>query len=146
MMVKIGNGWFDPSMIAAAVPTLREAVDGVPSCSLFLRCGQRVIVRGDMDEIEDDLLACRLISDQSEHVVPQLSHEELAELKHLYVLGYTFIARDLDGRLYAFADVPTREDAYWIDRSSAMASYRMSGPFEFVEAGGSEPWAIEELI
>ena len=116
MLIRIGNAWVDPSEVAAVLPES----DG-DNVQLALRSGQSHGLDCSMEEAEEDLIACGLITDPTGCVVPRLSAEETGELKHLYALGYAYIARDMDGKLYAFSDVPQREGAYWDDHSTVAA-------------------------
>ena len=145
MMVKIGNAWVEPGSIVAVAPTVSEGYRPTPTCSVFLRSGQRMIIGGQMELVEEDLIEAGLIGDPESERPPALNAEEEAELKHLYALGYLYLARDQDGRLFAFQEVPKREGAYWSDHST-VAAHRMSAAFGFIDEGDAEPWAIEDLL
>ena len=78
--------------------------------------------------------------------MPKLEPDEREELKHLALLGFGWIARDADGKLFSYKDYPKREGGYWTGSLVSSETVRLSGDFDFVAADAAKPWAIEDLL
>ena len=142
MLVKIGDGLFDPAEIVGVLPS----ESSVYRTTLLLRGDRRCTVRGGADEITEDLIAAGLFADPEGPALPELSPEERDELKHLGQLGFGWIARDGDGKLFAYRDFPQREGVYWCGSLAGSETLRLSCDYDFVKAEDANPWAIEDLL
>ena len=140
MLVNIGDGLFDPSEVVALYPL----GDGHQS-RLVLRNGAVCPVISSYDEAKEDLSEAGIYIDPKNPPVPKLTTEEHEELSHLYALGFTYIARDADGRLYAYSDPPRKSGAYWTGTDNGDQK-RMQGDFDFITEDAAEPWLISALL
>ena len=146
MLVRIGDGWYDPEEVVGIFPEELLRAGGNGQAVVLLRGARNGICLGcGMDDAVEDLIAAGLIADPAASTVPKLSPEETEELQHLYALGFNWIARDADGKLYAYGDRPKLDGAYWTAPDPS-ASHRMQGDFDFVDAPGQQPWAIVDLL
>ena len=139
MLVKIGDGLFDPGEVVSVYPA------GSCTSHLVLRNGTECPVRGAFDDVTEDLIDAGLFPDPDVSTLPQLSPEEAEELRHLYALGFTYIARDKDGKLYAYSDLPKKSGAYWTGTDIGDQK-RMTGAFDFVDSEAEEPVLISSLL
>ena len=69
--------------------------------------------------------------------------EEQTELSALDAQGYEYIARDIDGKLYAYKSEPGREGGYYY-APGATAPEKVVGDFLCVDA--DEAWSISFLL
>ena len=80
-----------------------------------------------------------------------LTEAEEDMLRNAYKDHYSWIARDKDGKLYAFINHPKRDGAYWMDDGGATDAMRMDKDeegnpiFEWLD-GEDEPVSILELL
>ena len=139
MLVKIGDGLFDPGEVVSVYPA------GSCTSRLILRNGAECPVRGAFDDVTEDLIDAGLFPDPEVSTGPHLTTEEAEELRHLYALGFTYIARDKDGKLYAYSDLPKKSGAYWTGPDFGDQK-RMTGAFDFVDAESEKPWLISQLL
>lgn len=111
MLIRIRESFIDPAEIAV----VRRAVDCTcPTLDITLHCGVSCFVEGTVKELEDALIdAGWLINPRAE--MPNLTDAEVDELVQLDAAGYRFIARDKDGKLYAYRNKPDYDGAYWTD-------------------------------
>lgn len=143
MLVKIGDCFVDPQEIAA----MSESVDldGTHYINFTMRqSGADVLATATMDEAEAALIDAGVIEDPYPDVL-DLSSDEMAELIRLRRAGCKWIARDIDGKLFAYRSKPAYDGAYW-DSGAPNDAEGVRGDFDFIEAGGAESYAIEELL
>jgi hypothetical protein len=74
---------------------------------------------------------------------PELTENERSELAALDANGYEYIARDADGKLYAYKCEPGRADGYYFARGASEAE-KVEGAFDCVDFG--ETWSIPFLL
>lgn len=148
MLVKIGDCWVDPQEIAL-IRGDEPGPDYQPNAGsqmlILLRRGESVWITATMDEAEAALIDAGVIENpypEDEDEPPELTEDERSELAALDALGYEYIARDIDGKLYAYKGVPGREGGYYY-APGATAPEKVAGDFLFVDAG--EAWSIAFL-
>lgn len=77
----------------------------------------------------------------------QLSAKERKELEKLKGWDLIYIARDLDGGLWAYDHLPKRTEKIWSlnldDRKSALIDPSL---FKFIKWEDNEPYEIEKLL
>lgn len=141
MLIRIGDEFFEAAEIAAVRPAASAS-----KTVLVLRCGRECTILRDYEDALGDLAAAGLLADPESMAMPKLEPEEREELKHLALLGFGWIARDGDGKLFAYRDFPTREGVYWTSGLAGSDTVRLDGDFDFVAADATKPWAIEDLL
>lgn len=148
MLIKIGDAWVDPAEIAMITPD--HSADG---CSwtpldlaqhicLTMRQGGSTWIGATMDEAEAALIDAGVIQDPTADEAPELTDAELEELMGLEELGFKYVARDADGKLYAYFEKPTKDGAYWNSRDGQPV--KLKEDFDFID--DSEPWSIAWLL
>lgn len=143
MLIKIGDCWVDPQEIAA-VRDLFEPGDESPALQVVLRNTGEIMIGATMDEAEAALIDAGVIADPAEDDgVPELTEDEVKALTALHDDDYEWLARDGDGKLFAYADKPTRTGDIW---QSASATVMVNAPFVFIKADDAEPWSIPFLL
>lgn len=145
MLIKIGDAWIDPEEIAMILPD-QPVEDWTPEDSqnicVQLRHGSSMWIRATMDEAEAALIDAGYIEDPAADEAPELSDAELDELTGLEELGFKYVARDADGKLYAYFEKPTKDGAYWNSRDGQPV--KLKEDFDFID--DSEPWSIAWLL
>lgn len=149
MLVKIGSAWVDPEEITMILPD-QPVEDWTPEDSqnicVQLRHGNSMWIRATMDEAEAALIDAGVIENtypEDELETPDLSESEREELNALDAQGYEYIARDADGKLYAYKCEPGRADGYFFARGASEAE-KVEGAFDCVDFG--EAWSISFLL
>lgn len=144
MLIKIGNCWVDPNEIAAIFPT--ADLPSTPKVGITLRSGGSTWAETTMDEAEAALIDAGYIENPypEEDEPPELTQEEHDAAADLYDRGFEWLARDKDGKLYAYRDKPKRDGAYW-DTPVSKAE-RIDEGFDFVAYDDEEPWSIGYLL
>ncbi len=147
MLVKIGSAWIDPEEIAA----IREEIDSVGQVhyimTRFKNADDDFLIEATMDEAEAALIDAGIIENPfpEEDEPPELTQEEHDAAADLYDRGFEWLARDKDGKLYAFRNKPEKEGAYWYTFENDKAE-RIDEGFDFVGFDEEEPWSIPHLL
>lgn len=139
MLANIGDSLIDPAEVIVAAPAGEET-------RLILRGGITLITRKSFDEVREQLIVAGAFADPDSLGLPKLSAEERDELRHLSNLGFGWIARDGDGKIFAYRDFPKRDGAYWMGSVGSGDTVQLSGDFDFVSSDAHEPLAIDDLL
>ena len=151
MLIKIGSALIDPSEIIAIKPY----PDDYLKINVILRNTFSILTDASMDEAEAALIDAGVVTDltddppQDEEAAPALSAFEIEELCKLYENEYRYMARDKDGKLYAYRRKPEYGGFYWSDPgpggAGALQVCDFAG-FKFIGEDDSEPTKISELL
>ena len=145
MLVRIGDCYVDPEQIQV-VRDMFVPGDETPTVEIILANGECFEVEAAMDEAEAALIDAGVIENpypEEAFEAPALSDNERIELEALDAQGYEYIARDADGKLYAYKCEPGREDGYYFARGASEAE-KVEGAFDCVDFG--EAWSIPLLL
>ena len=144
MLIKIGDAWVDPQEIAAFFPT--ADLPSTPKIGIILHSGGNVWAESTMDEAEAALIDAGYIENPyPENDTPDLTDGEIEVLADLYNRAFEYLARDADGKLYAFRDKPEKDGAYWNSIEGGRAE-RIDEGFDFVVYEDEKPWSIAYLL
>lgn len=82
---------------------------------------------------------------------PKLSEKEIEILKALDVIGFTHIARDKGGNIFAYSSEPTKDFGVWFFNGTAHPDETQTiklkrDLFSFVDWKDKEPTSIQELL
>ena len=156
MLIKIGSALIDPEEIVAIMPDLGEKAmthEEGPHIRIDFKSGGSVWIDSTMDEAEAALIDAGVMTDltdeppQDEDAAPALSAFEIEELCKLYENEYRYMARDKDGKLYAYRRKPEHGGFYWSDPGPGGAgALQVCDGFEFIGEDDSEPTEISELL
>lgn len=151
MLIKIGSALIDPSEIVAIKPYPDDCL----KICVILRNTFSILTDASMDEAEAALIDAGVVTDltddppQDEEAAPALSAFEIEELCKLYENKYRYMARDKDGKLYAYRRKPEYGGFYWSDPgpggAGALQVCDFAG-FKFIGEDDSEPTEISELL
>ena len=145
MLVKIGDCFVDPEQIQA-VRDMFVPGDATPTVEIILANGECFEAQAAMDEAEAALIDAGVIENpypEDELEAPALTENERIELAALDAQGYEYIARDIDGKLYAYKGEPGREDGYYFSPGCQQPE-PVAGDFLCVDA--DEAWSISFLL
>ena len=146
MLIRIGDCFVDPMQVQAVRDMFVPALDVTPTVEIILANGGCFEVKAAMDEAEAALIDAGVIETpypEEAFEAPALSDNERIELEALDAQGYEYIARDADGKLYAYKCEPGRADGYYFARGAAEAE-KVEGAFDCVDA--DEAWNISFLL
>ena len=146
MLIKIGDAWIDPEEIAMINDSYDSHLEVQPQICIHLRHGSGTWIHSTMDEAEAVLIDAGYIENPypEEDEPPELTEEEHDTAADLYDRDFEWLARDKDGKLYAFRDKPEKEGAYW--NSFANKAEPIDEGFDFVSFEDEEPWSIVYLL
>jgi len=143
MFVKIGDAWFNPDEITAI--SLPSDTKDPTKIIVTLRQGVSVWPDATMDEAEAALIDAGYIENPyPENDTPELTDGEVEALADLHNRAFEYLARDADGKLYAFRDKPEKDGAYW--NSYANKAEPVDEDFDFISFEDEEPWSIGYLL
>ena len=146
MLMKIGDCFVDPEQIQAVRDMFVPALDETPTIEIILANGECFEAQAAMDEAEAALIDAGMIENpysEEAFEAPALSDVERIELEALDAQGYTYLARDIDGKLYAYKCEPGREDGYYFSPGCQQPE-PVAGDFLYVDA--DEAWSISFLL
>lgn len=150
MLIKIRNTLIDPEEVQTVTPDRNEEREQV---LIGFKGGCSCWIEGTMEEAEAALINAGVMTDltdeppQDEDAAPALSAFEIEELCKLYENEYRYMARDKDGKLYAYRRKPEHGGFYWSDPGPGGAgALQVCDGFEFIGEDDSEPTEISELL
>ena len=146
MLVKIGDCFVDPEQIQAVRDMFVPGRDEMPTVEIILPGPTCFRAEATIDEAEAALIDAGVIENpysEAELEAPALNDNERIELEALDAQGYVYIARDADGKLYAYKCEPGRADGYYFARGAAEAE-KVEGAFDCVDF--DEAWSILFLL
>jgi hypothetical protein len=146
MLIKIGDCFVNPDEIAAVRDMFLPANDEQPTVEIILRGGACFDAEASIDEAEAALIDAGCIDSpypEDGLAAPALSDNERIELEALDAQGYEYIARDADGKLYAYKGEPGREGGYYY-ATGASTPEKVNGDFLCVDT--DEAWSISFLL
>ena len=150
MLIKIGGCWVDPLEIAMIQGGDDPLGDGTmhPQICVTLRRGGSSWIEATMDEAEAALIDAGVIENPYEDAFPTLTDGEIEVLGDLYVRHFEWLARDADGKLYAFDRKPKKLGAYWDNDPDPgqPKPVRVAEGFDFIDSADEEPWCIPNLL
>ena len=146
MLIKIGDAWVDPGEITMINDSYDSHLEAQPQICIHLRHGSGTWIHSTMDEAEAALIDAGYIENPypEEDEPPELTEEEREVLSGLYDRDFEYMARDADGKLYAFRDKPEKEGAYW--NSFTNKAEPIDEGFDFVAYDDEKPWSIAYLL
>ena len=145
VLTKIGSAWIDPSYIAA-VEFLDESTIGWSlgdMVTIHLTTGSIISLESSPEAVEQLLIEAGLLAEELPAI--ELTEEETDELRHLYAMGCSYIARDRDGKAYAYRAEPTLDGAYW-ETGDGHPAALLEGDYDFLEPAAGDPVRIDTLL
>ena len=136
-MIRIGESYISENEIAAVYPDKSEG----NRIWVVLKSGRGFYCDADM------LQAARALSDAGLLYLADVEPRdmELIVLENLADSGFLYIARDENGALFAYKEIPTRGDTTWISaaQSTPVPEPAFLGRVSWVD---SEPAAVRLLL
>lgn len=147
MLIKIGDAWVDPeeisfmtphldadSFITSYVGTAENNAPVKPDTLINLKHGGAFVINTTLDEVEAALIDAGLIENpySEEDEAPELSTEERVELEAFDVQGFAWLARDADGKVFAYKEKPMLENGYFF-APGATQPVQAVGAFAFLQ-------------
>ena len=111
MLIKLNdNVYINPEHISAIGVAGAKKEGGLPMASITMHCGDtlRVPAEGLIEALAD----AGVIASRGAEAIT-LTDAEFEELRDLREQGYTYIAQDADGKIYAYVAKPVKNAAYW---------------------------------
>lgn len=146
MLVKIGDCFVDPEQIQAVRDMFVPGRDETPTVEIILPGPTCFRAEATIDEAEAALIDAGVIENpypEDALEAPALTEAERRELEAFEAQGFEYIARDVDGRLFAYKGEPGREGGYYY-APGASQPVAVAGDFLFCDA--DEAWSIPFLI
>ena len=145
MLTKIGDAWVDLSEIAAAEHLLVTGLDE-EFVAIILRCGERVAAHCSPEEFEAVLAGAELLWGVKRSVEDFLG-EDRPTLEALYEEGFRYLARDIDGKIYAYRHEPRKDGAYWdpVYQTENELKPLHREQFQFITSEDDLPFALEDI-
>lgn len=115
-MIKLGDAYFDETRIIAIQPYETHGAESlVMSCyCVHIAGGGLYKWIADANEVQRRLEEVGLIAPLSTPM-PDFTEDELAELAACLAVGYSYVAKDENGRVYAFDEYPAKGKTSWIN-------------------------------
>lgn len=150
MLIKIGAAFLDPDEIQTVTPDRNEEHKQI---CVGLKGGLICWIEGTMDEAEAALIDAGVMIDpaadpkENETPGPEMDAEERYRLEDLDADGYRYLARDKDGKLYAFRRKPVFEGFYWSDPGPGnLGAVRVTEAFLSIGQDEEKPTEISRLL
>ncbi len=114
-MIKLGDAYFDEASIVMIKPGSHfEGENSVPHYWVRVVGGGSYKWAADADEVQRTLEKLGMIEPQSMSA-SIFTVSELAELGACLADGYSYAAKDEDGRVYAFEQAPAKGKKSWLN-------------------------------
>lgn len=136
MLIKIGDAWVDPEEIVGIVPAAGFPYgDSNPTIFIQMRGSTgSLCAHTTMDEAEAALIDAGYIENPypENEEAPELSTEEHVELEAFDLQGFAWLARDADGKVFAYKEKPALENGYFFS-PGATQPVQAVGAFAFLQ-------------
>jgi hypothetical protein len=148
MLIKIGDAWVDPEEIAFMAPNpdadsfittyAGTAENNAPvktDTLINLKHGGMFVINTTLDEAEAALIDAGYIENpypDPEDETPELTEDERTELEAFDAQGFTWLARDADGKVFAYKEKPALEDGYYF-APGATQPVQAAGAYLFLD-------------
>ena len=134
MLIKIGDAWVDPEEIAMINDSYDSHLEIHPQICIHLRNGSGTWIHSTLDEAEAALIDAGYIENPypEDDPAPELSAEERVELEAFDAQGFAWLARDEDGKVFAYKEKPALEDGYFFTPGSTQP-VQAAGAFSFLQ-------------
>ncbi len=134
MLIKIGDAWVDPEEIAMINDSYDSHLEIHPQICIHLRNGSGTWIHSTLDEAEAALIDAGYIENPypEDDPAPELSAEERVELEAFDAQGFAWLARDEDGKVFAYKEKPALEDGYFFTPGSSQP-VQAAGAFSFLQ-------------
>lgn len=115
-MIKLGEAYYDETKIFAITPYMNPGVSDGPVEQYRVHCAGGYVFRWDADaeEVRRTLEELGMIAPQLMSA-PIFTVSELAELGACLADGYSYVAKDENGRVYAFEEAPAKGKITWLN-------------------------------
>lgn len=143
-MVKIGRCYFNEAQIAAIEPNHRGAFARV-----YLVRGAVISVDVHEEDLQGLLERAGLLHTAGEPVTMlEFTVAEHDALWRAWEDGYLFVAKDISGQVYAYANRPTKHKQTWIDDDDdeGLAPRRLPGDYVALSFEDDEPLDLLALF
>lgn len=145
-MIQIGNSYFDRDSVIAVLPQ----PDG-ETVSVCVKWGRIFRVKIEPGERLDGILDRYGMLEPPADLPPDpaglLTDAEVVELSCAQVEGYAYVAKDQDGRVYAFKVMPEKRGAYWeTPVGYSIDPHRLLGDYACLSFEDKEPVEIAQLL
>lgn len=141
-MIKIGHAWVDMGSVSAICENRSES-----GYSMFLNSG-RIIGLPDVteEEVIQVLEVCGLIEGDAPAVdMAVFTVDELVELEETFRHGLRWIAKDSDGKTFAYRLKPEKDSHTWAD--DEVTVYRLkAGDYDALSFEDSEPVDLMDVL
>ena len=129
-----------------------SVLDSRPILKLQMKGGRRSSIDSEADPelvfnviIEALSSTGQLYSPADPDMPIELSFLEKQELDAVAKQGYKFIARDMSGALFAYADSPEKGKSEWIDDNGIKPQRMRDELFDFIDFDDDAPFSISDL-
>jgi len=129
-----------------------SVLDSRPILKLQMKGGMRSSIDSEADPelvfnviIEALSSTGQLYSPADPDMPIELSFLEKQELDAVAKQGYKFIARDMSGALFAYADSPEKGKSEWIDDNGIKPQRMRDELFDFIDFDDDAPFSISDL-
>lgn len=137
-MIKFGDIYLNEDYVEAVAPR----PGGGDAYDAVLASGRVV---GFIATREDVQAAFGMMSNAFNEVVIELSPAEIDELRRVKSAGACYIAKDKNGRVYAFHGKPQKCGGYWEDVPGD-DTFVLRGHYTAVSYDDEEPCRIDDLL
>jgi hypothetical protein len=135
MLVKIGNAYLDPAETVFIGDEYAD-IDGTHYLKVrFKGAGRAQLIEATMDEAEAALIDAGVIEEPVYDEVPDLTEAELTKLGELYDNGYKYLARDVDGKLFAYMAKPNSDGVGFFPSSFTEKATQVTEAFDSLLPG-----------
>ncbi len=151
MFVRVDNVLINLDEIHTAVLDT-SVLDSRPILKLQMKGGMRSSIDSEADPelvfnviIEALSSTGQLYSPADPDMPIELSFLEEQELDTVAKQGYKYLARDMSGALFAYADCPEKGKREWLEDSSIRPKRMRDEIFDFIDFDDDAPFSISDL-
>lgn len=151
-MIRLGNAILNEDYIAAIRPanfkSFFEQEESVEGVIVHFSSGASLHVNASVVEAGKVLERVGLI----EPVEPKVSESvklldsEIYDLMAMYYAGFSFVAKDANGKVYAFSSRPTKGKTSWLNDDQNSWVRRLPGEFAALSFEDAEPLDIAAAL
>lgn len=149
-MIRVGNAILNEDLVAAIRPVDEDGIIVPEEASVLvvvdLAGGQEIVVHATMPEVRQVLEQAGVLDVERSVLQLALKEKEIKVLRTIHRENFHFVARDKDGKLFAYTAKPTKGKRTWMNDDETSTVLRIRAEIDCLSFEDEEPLDLDVLF
>lgn len=149
-MIRVGNAILNEDHIAAIRPVDEDGIivpeEAATLLIVDLTGGQEIFVHATMPEARKVLEQAGVLDEERAVLQLALKEKEIKVLRTIHRENFHFVARDEDGKLFAYTAKPTKGKRTWMNDDDTSTVLRIRAEIDCLSFEDDEPLDLDVLF